>query len=168
MPVAASVLEQELHTLYSEHHSWLQGWLRRKLGNAFDAADLAHDTFVRLISSKRTASVGDEPRAFITHIAKGLVVDHWRRRAVEQAYLDAVSHLQEAEVPSPEARLLIIESLLRIQAMLASLPARTQQIFLLAQLDGLTLQDISMRVGAPVITVRRHIHRALVACMGIA
>lgn len=168
MPVPASVFKQELHTLYSNHHGWLQTWLRRKLGDASDAADLAHDTFVRLIDSTRTSSLADEPRALLTHIAKGLVVDHWRRRAVEQAYLDAVSHLQAAEAPSPEARLLIIESLLRIQAMLASLPPATQQIFLMAQLDGLTLQEISTRVSAPVITVRRHIHRALVACMSIA
>lgn len=166
--IGVSASQQELRGLYREHHGWLQSWLRFKLGNAFDAADLAHDTFVRLMASSRTAGLGDEPRALLMHIAKGLVVDHWRRRAVERAYLDAVALLPESEVPSPEARLIIIEALLRIQAMLATLPARTQQIFLLAQLDGLTLQEISARAGAPVITVRRHIHRALVACLSVA
>jgi RNA polymerase sigma-70 factor (ECF subfamily) len=64
--------------------------------------------------------------------------------------------------------MLIIESLLRIEAMLATLPARTRQVFLLAQFDELTLQQISERMAMPVITVRRHIHKALVACMSVA
>ncbi|MCH1999596.1 RNA polymerase subunit sigma, partial [Achromobacter xylosoxidans] len=33
--------------IYREHHGWLSAWLRKKLGNSFDAADLAHDTFLR-------------------------------------------------------------------------------------------------------------------------
>ncbi|MCW5618761.1 MAG: hypothetical protein KIS65_06080 [Nitrosomonas sp.] len=40
--------EHRIHVLYTDHHSWLYSWLRRKLGNACDAADLAHDTLLRL------------------------------------------------------------------------------------------------------------------------
>ena len=29
--------------LYSDHHGWLQRWLKFRLNNAYDAADLAHD-----------------------------------------------------------------------------------------------------------------------------
>lgn len=154
-------------SLYCDHHGWLRGWLHRKLGNACDAADLAHDTFMRLIVSRRE-HLGDEPRALLVHIAKGLVIDHWRRRDTEQAYLDAIAHLPEAAVPSPETQMLIIESLMRIDAMLRGLPAQTVHVFLLCQLDGLTLAQISEQAGMPVITVRRHIRKALIACMAAA
>ena len=93
------------------------------------------------------------------------MIDHWRRQAVEQAYLEAVAHLPAPEAPSPETRLQIIEALTYIDTMLSTLPAKTRQVFLLAQLDGLTLQQIAEQVGVPVITVRRHVHKALVACM---
>src|SRR5690606_7263130 len=123
-----------------------------------DAADLAHDTFLRVMDSRRLpAQLGNEPRALLTHIAKGLVIDHWRRQDVERAYLDALAHLPEPEAPSPETRLLIIEALMRIDAMLARLSARTREIFLLAQIDAVTLQQIAERTQTPVITVRRHI-----------
>lgn len=119
-------------------------------------------------SSRRLpAQLGEEPRALLTHIAKGLVIDHWRRQDVERAYLEALAHLPEPEAPSPETRLLIIEALMRIDAMLASLPARTREVFLLAQIDGLTLQEIAQHTQTPVITVRRHIHKALTACMAV-
>ncbi|SAI28881.1 RNA polymerase sigma factor [Bordetella ansorpii] len=156
---------QAVHDLYTEHHGWLKSWLARKLGNAVDAADLAHDTFLRLIASQRAAALRDEPRALITHIAKGLVVDHWRRRDVERAYLEAIAHLPEPQAPSPEAGLIIVETLMRIDAMLSGLPAFTREVFLMAQLDGCTLAEIALHTGKPVITVRRHVQKALVGCM---
>ena len=36
-----------VEVLYQDHHSWLTGWLRRKLGCPQNAADLAQDTFIR-------------------------------------------------------------------------------------------------------------------------
>ncbi|WP_104493426.1 sigma-70 family RNA polymerase sigma factor [Paracoccus denitrificans] len=157
----------ELHALYADHHGWLHGWLRRKLGDSGDAADLAHDTFLRLLASRRSR-LGERPRALLTHIAKGLLADHWRRQRVERAYLDTIAHLPAVQVPPAEERLLVIEALMRIDAMLGRLPAFTREVFLLAQFDGLTLQQISERTQAPVITVRRHIRKALLACMEAA
>ena len=154
--------------LYRHHHGWLQGWLHRKLGDSGDAADLAQDTFVRLMAARRPPVLREEPRALITHIAKGLLIDHWRRRAVQQAYLDAIAHLPEPQVPSPETGLMIVQTLVAIDAMLQRLPAATREMFLLAQLDGLTLQEISQQTGKPVITVRRHLRKALMACMTAA
>lgn len=154
--------------LYRHHHGWLQGWLHRKLGDSGDAADLAQDTFVRLMAARRPPVLREEPRALITHIAKGLLVDHWRRRAVQQAYLDAIAHLPEPQVPPPETGLMIVQTLVAVDAMLQRLPAATRDLFLLAQLDGLTLQELSERTGKPVITVRRHLRKALMACMTAA
>ncbi|WP_188379709.1 sigma-70 family RNA polymerase sigma factor [Oxalicibacterium faecigallinarum] len=152
--------------LYSAHHGWLQSWLHRKLGNAFDAADLAQETFVRLLQRRRTTEgYGDEPRALLTHIAKGLLIDQWRRQEVEQAYLDAIDHHPEQHMPSEEMRLLVLDALCRIESMLRDLPEKTQQIFLMAQLDGLKYAEIADQIGMALITVKRHMRTAFLACM---
>lgn len=39
--------------LYLDHHDWLAGWLRGRLGCSQDAADLAHDTYLRLLGRPR-------------------------------------------------------------------------------------------------------------------
>ncbi|WP_269147395.1 sigma factor, partial [Herbaspirillum lusitanum] len=39
-----------MHSFYSSHHGWLFGWLRKKLGCTHNAADVAQDTFVRIIA----------------------------------------------------------------------------------------------------------------------
>ncbi len=144
-------LASPIEALYKNHHAWLQSWLRRRLGHAGDAADLAHDT-----------------RAFLTHVAKVLVVDLWRRREIERAYLETLQALPEPHAPSPETQLQVIEALVQIDRLLAGLAPRTRQVFLLAQLDGLSLQQISDQVAMPVITVRRHIHKALLRCLEAA
>lgn len=154
---------QDIETLYSDHHGWLQGWLRRKLGCDAQAADLAQDTFVRLFG--RGGLELEQPRALLTHIAKGLVIDHWRRQDIERAYLDALAHVPENFAPSPETRYLILESLYRIEAMLREMPDRTREIFMRAQIDGLTYSAIAAESGMSLITVKRHMKAGFVACM---
>lgn len=169
MPASNFATQQQVHVLYASHHGWLHGWLRRKLGNASDAADLAHDTFVRIMARRRLpADLGDEPRALLAHIAKGLVIDHWRRQSVERAYLDALAQLPEPMAPSPETRLLILEALYRIDAMLRGLPARTRNVFLLSQLDGLTYPQIAQQMDLSLVTVKRHMRSAFAACLALA
>ncbi|AVD95584.1 MULTISPECIES: sigma-70 family RNA polymerase sigma factor [Pseudomonas] len=167
MPPAEPSLNLQVQTLYTEHHGWLQGWLGRKVGNACDAADLAHDTFVRLLSRQGNPYFGNEPRALLTHIAKGLVVDRWRRQDVERAYLEAIAHLPQPEVPSPETRWLILETLYRIDAMLRDMPARVRQVFLLSQLDGLTYAQIAEQLQVSLITIKRDMRTAFLACLSI-
>ncbi len=66
-PPAMSTPENALHlsavaTLYTEHNRWLQSWLRKKVGNAFDAADLAQSTFLIVLTAKQSRDL-QEPRA---------------------------------------------------------------------------------------------------------
>ncbi|WAI85181.1 MULTISPECIES: sigma-70 family RNA polymerase sigma factor [Achromobacter] len=153
-----------LSGLYADHHQWLYNWLRKRLGNAWDAADLAHDTFLRVYSSNRALEM-PEPRAFLTHVAKGLVVDFWRHRSVEQAYAESVAALPADTAPSPESRALILEALYCIDRMLDAMPGRVRGVFLMSQLDGLTYAQIAAATGLSVRTVNRHMQQAYLACL---
>ncbi|MFT4100362.1 MAG: sigma-70 family RNA polymerase sigma factor [Burkholderiaceae bacterium] len=155
--------------LYVEHHAWLHGWLRRKLDCVDQAADLAHDTFVRVISSQRTEVASwREPRAYLTTIARNLVNDHWRRQELERAYLEALALRPEAGTFSPETRMLVIETLVRIDHCLAALPPLTRRIFLRSQVDGLVYADIARETGVSLVTVKRHMSTAFLACLSMA
>jgi RNA polymerase sigma-70 factor (ECF subfamily) len=164
--MAAGKLSQTelIGSLYSEHHGWLINWLRGKLGCGFSAADLAQDTFVRLMVSGNT-QVLREPRAYLTTVAKGLVIDHWRRRRLEEAYCEAVARLPEASVPSPEARLLLLEALARIDALLDGLNPRARTAFLMSRLEGLGHLEIARRLGISVSSVEKYMANAFRHCI---
>ncbi|MBO3275150.1 sigma-70 family RNA polymerase sigma factor [Pseudomonas schmalbachii] len=150
---------QALSALYREHHGWLQGWLRRRLDNA-DAADLAQDTFVRVLKARNAAEIR-EPRDYLATIAKGLMIDHFRRRSLEQAYLETLASLPEEEHPSPELQAELFETLQEIDRLLNGLGAKVKRTFMLSQFDGLTYPEISERLGISLRTVNNHMAKAM-------
>jgi len=149
--------------LYTDHHGWLKNWLRRKLGCADRAADLAHDTFLRLLNREEAVNI-QEPRAFLSTIAQGLIANHFRRQKIEQAWLETLAQLPEAQAPSPETRALMLETLVDIDRRLDALGTPIRRAFLLSQLDGLPQAEIAARLGVSVPTVKRYVAKALVAC----
>jgi RNA polymerase sigma-70 factor (ECF subfamily) len=167
MSCADPSLQKTVHTLYAEHHPWLCGWLRNKLGCVEHAADLAQDTFIRVLTLRKAAELR-EPRAYLSSIARSLMIDMFRRRAVEQAYLETLAARPEQVDVSPEARTLIIEALMEIDRLLDGLGARSREIFLMAQLDGLSYVEIGRRLDISVTTVKKHAVRALTHCLMLA
>lgn len=153
--------------IYSEHHRWLLSWLRRKLNCADHAADLAQDTFVRLLTApaERTAFTLREPRAYLTTIAQRLVIDHYRRQSLEQAWLETLATMPEAMTPSPEDRLIILQTLHKVDAMLDGLPPRVRSTFLLSQLEGLGYATIAARLNISERTVKRYMAAAFEHCI---
>lgn len=153
--------------LYAEHHNWLHAWLRRKLGCTHQAADLAHDAFVRLLS-KADALANDplhEPRAYLTTVAKGLVSNHWRRQQLEAAWAETLAALPEPQMPPPELRMMLLETLVEIDRLLHTLKPKVREAFLLAQLDGLSYRQIGERLGVGERMVKKYMAQAMFCCL---
>jgi RNA polymerase sigma-70 factor (ECF subfamily) len=162
-----SATTESIDAIYRAHHGWLLNWFRRRLSGAPCAADLAHDTFVRLMVS-RDAQAIDEPRAFLRTLAHGVVVNHWRRQDIERAWLDVLALLPEPSAPSPEDRLLALDTLCRIDAMLDRLNPKARAAFLLSQLDGLTYADIAVQLAVSERMVKKYMSQAMLQCLLIA
>ncbi|MGO4003922.1 MULTISPECIES: sigma-70 family RNA polymerase sigma factor [Pseudomonas] len=159
--------QHAVQTLYEDHHSWLCSWLRRRLGCSDHSADLAQDTFIRVLTQRKTLELR-EPRAYLSTIARSLMIDSFRRRSLEQAYLETLALSPEPLAVSPETRALILETLFEIDRLLDGLGERTREIFLLAQLDGLSYVEIGRRLNVSVNTVKKHAVRALTHCLLLA
>lgn len=165
MAAAEPATQAHVHELYTDHHGWLQGWLRRKLGDACDAADLAQDVFVRLLH--REPCQIREPRSYLGTIANGLLIDHWRRRELERAWLETLAQLPEAQTPSPESRLQFLQTLMEIDRLLDGLKPKVRQAFLWAQLEALTCRQIAERLDVSLATAERYICTALRHCYAL-
>ncbi|WP_326540899.1 sigma-70 family RNA polymerase sigma factor [Pseudorhodoferax sp.] len=151
---------ESVGSLYAEHRSWLQTWLHRKLGCPHKAEDLAQDTFLKVLLSQASAALR-EPRAFLTTVAHGLVVSHWRRLDLERAYLDALATQGQPLSASPEDRALALEALQQVDTLLAGLPAKARQAFLLARLDGLGYAEIAAELGVSDRMVKKYMAQAM-------
>ncbi|ARP81856.1 RNA polymerase subunit sigma [Bordetella genomosp. 8] len=154
-----------LRVLYEDNHDWLCLWLRRRLDCGDEAADLAHDTFLRLLRKPEDMPGLREPRAYLTTIARGLLNDHWRRRSLERAWLEAVAALPAEATVSPEALLSMRQALHQLDALLAGLAPQARNVFVLSQLEGLSYARIAARLGISERTVKRYMAQGFELCL---
>nr|WP_312989302.1 sigma-70 family RNA polymerase sigma factor [Comamonas koreensis] len=147
--------------LYADHHGWLRAWLRRRLGDTHQASDLAQDTFVRLMLGGQAAALR-EPRAYLTTLAQRVLYEFWRRRELEQAWLDALAAQPQTLALSAEDYALVREAVETLDRALQGLPAKVRQAFLLRQLDGLKHSEIAQTMGVSVASVERYVKQAFV------
>lgn len=149
-----------LTLLYREHARWLQGWIRRRLGCQHRAADLTQTTFCRLLE-RGCATPPDSPRGLLATVARRLLIDELRHRAVEVAYADSQLALHgEANMLTPERITEANQLLHAVLALLATWPADVRRAYLLRRIDGLANEQIAAVLGVSARTVKRHVARA--------
>lgn len=156
-----------IENLYVDHHGWLRAWLINRLGNAADAADLAHDVFLRLIykpAPRGFDNVGEE-RAYLRTMAKGMCINLWHRREIEQAWLDILSSQPEEFAPSAERQIVVLEALHEIGAMLLELPSKAARAFLLTEGCQMTHGEVAKELGVSTRMIRKYVAQAMLKCM---
>ncbi|MDQ0126731.1 RNA polymerase sigma-70 factor (ECF subfamily) [Pseudomonas lini] len=165
MSEAAMPAAQHFHDLYRDHRGWLESWLRRRMSNGSDAADLSQDTFLRVLASSQRIADLQEPRAYLATVGKRLLANFYKRRSLEQAYLDALMLMPEECVPSPEQRWLLLEALQALDELLDGLPVAVRRAFLWSQLEGLGYAEIGERLQVSERTIKRYMAQAYEHCL---
>jgi RNA polymerase sigma factor (sigma-70 family) len=169
MAAGETSLQQAVHSLYSDHHGWLLGWLRKKLSCAHSAADIAQDTFLRILLSRDVLVGMREPRAYLTTTAKRLILDRARRRRIEEAYLSELAILAEtASVGfAPEQVLEALQALEQIGKVLEGVTPKAREAFLLHYLEDLPQDAVALELGVSDRMVRKYLAQVLLQCRSI-
>ncbi|HWU33885.1 MAG TPA: sigma-70 family RNA polymerase sigma factor [Methylovorus sp.] len=156
-----------LEQLYHRHHGWLQGWLRHRLGNSADAADLAHDTFLRLIGGRTQWRFNSMPeaRAYLRTTAQHLCINLWRRREIEQAWLETLAAMPAAHHPSAERQAIVLQALEEVSAMLGNLPPKAARAFALAVVCDMPDDAVGRELGVSGRMVRKYVAQAMLGCL---
>lgn len=159
--------QTDVDDLFRSHHAWLRGRLLRRLSDHGEADDIASETFLQLTEDGGRSQIL-EPRAFLSTIAKRILIKLWQRQDLEKAYADTLRHLPEAAALSPEEHSILVQAICQIDRALESLPLPVKTAFLLSRLDGLTYPQIAAHMGISLATVERHMKRALLKCVNCA
>ncbi len=163
MSAADISTRQAIHSLYRDHHGWLTRWLGGRLSCSEQAADIAQETYLRILTAPRYATP-IKPRAFLVTVAKGLLVDHFRRSALERAYLDVLAMQPEAEQPSPEEQVSMVQLLVEVDRLLDGLSRNARVAFLLDRVDGVPQAQIAEQLGVSTRRVRQYLTQAMRHC----
>lgn len=166
MALGAAAIDME--GLYSGHSDWLRGWLRRYTRCSDKAADLAQDTFCKLIES-RALEVPNNPRPYLATVARRLIIDQARRAEVERTFLEAhAAVMAGATAPCPERIAAAIDELSVVMRELETLSERARRAFLLARLDGLAHAEIAVELGVSKSMIKQYVAKGYACCYAAA
>lgn len=152
------------------HYRDLQRHLNYQLRNPDDAADIAQASFERVYANGLNQASKNGPgieslRGLLFRVAHNLCIDEARRRKVSQNWLTLHGPL-EAEWMAPSAEHVVSQRQMveRVAAVLASLPARRMQVFLLFRAYGHSRAEIAQQLGITEAAVAKHLVRATLDC----
>lgn len=136
---------------FQEHYDDLLQFLTRRMSDRQRAADVAQETYLKLVNIDQQAVPVLHARSFIFRVAGNLAIDALRREQRIAASHDDCERAGEVAcpAPAPEAALLARERLQILDQALLQLPDNARQALLLNRVEGLTQAQIAQRLGFP-------------------
>ncbi|MBA5706381.1 DUF4974 domain-containing protein [Pseudomonas fulva] len=153
---------------FQEHYDDLLQFLTRRMRDRQRAADVAHETYLRLVQIDAHAVPVLHPRSFIFRVAGNIAIDALRRdQRLAACHDDSEGMVHVAcGAPAPEAALLASERLQILDQALLQLPPKARQALLLNRVEGLTQRQVAQRLGVSESMVAKYIGQALRHCRG--
>lgn len=158
--------ERAFQRLYAATSPQLYALLLRMLHNSERAQDALQDAYIK-IWQKADSYVPDRgaPLTWLLSIARYRALDLLRRRRPEVAMPEdpdmAAAMLEDEVALSPSEENENLQTLDAVQTCLKTLQPKQRQSVLLAYYEGLTHQELSQRLGAPLGTIKSWIRRGL-------
>lgn len=157
----------QFDSLYQRQLGALIGSLRRIVGCAHTAEDLAQDAYLRVSDALEQRREVSHLQPFLYQTARNLALDHLRRESIRQAPADAEEAVARiaCESPTPERSALLAERVERLRGAMRELPERRRQVLVLHRLHGWRHSQIAAHLGISVSAVEKNLRLALAHCL---
>jgi RNA polymerase sigma-70 factor, ECF subfamily len=140
--------------LFTANYPKLAGWVRRLVDDDDTAHEIASEAFVRLLSKWTSPDKLDNPQSYLFMIATNLVRDHWRKAERERR---AMRNVTAGSDPEPSVN---PAQDVDVRELIAALPARLRDPFLLHYYAGFGIKEIAALVKRPEGTVKADLYHA--------
>jgi len=140
--------------LFTVHYPKLAGWVRRLVDDDETAHEIASEAFVRLLSKWTSPDKLESPQGYLYMIATNLVRDHWRKMERERRAISKAAAGADSEPWADPAQDVDIRDLL------AALPARLREPFLLHYYAGFGVKEIAVQLKRPEGTIKADLYHA--------
>jgi RNA polymerase sigma-70 factor (ECF subfamily) len=151
--------EASTEAIWTQLSVALRRFIRRRVSDDHVADDLLQETFVRIHRTLGTLREADRLAAWVHQIARNVIFDHYRRRS------DAVTALADHDPPedcgkdSNESQ---CSPAGWMSEMVASLPDGYREAVQLAEIEGITQQEVAQRLGLSLSGAKSRVQRGRV------
>lgn len=137
---------------WRQHRAELRAFLAR--ASAAEADDLLQEVFLKALSQGRDFCRLDNPRAWLFHVARNLLVDRLRLRRPQLPLPDDLP----AQAPGEPAPVDLLSQCL--PRVLSELAPREREAIVLCDLQGMTQQHYATRLGLSLPAAKSRLQRA--------
>jgi RNA polymerase sigma-70 factor (ECF subfamily) len=146
--------------IYNQYIDKIYRFVFIKVSSRETAEDLCSETFSRFWQELKQGKNIENPCAFLYHVARNLIIDHYRTKPRIQ-----LASVEGAQIIDPGVNLeqeqLLKSDLDTIKAGLARLKQDEQDIIIWRYLDELSIPEIAKMLDKTETAVRVALHRAL-------
>lgn len=149
-------------TIYGQFSHKLFSFVFKILKNEAEADDIVQEVFVKIWESREKLGDYKLLNSYIFTIAYNNSIDLIRKRINNNKYLE---HLKNSSViqitPATISEIEFNELNTQVEKLIAKLPERQKQVYLLHRETGLTYPEIAEQLGISKNTVETHMVKAL-------
>lgn len=132
----------------------LRAFIRRRVRDAATAEDLAQETLLKVYRSRAALRDGQRIEAWLYRIARRTIADHYRRQKPSEELAEIVPAESEDEVAKLREAVLV-----STKRFLEELPEIYGEPVRLAELEGIPLAKIALRLDLSLTAVKSRVRR---------
>jgi len=126
-----------------------------------DAEELVQDVFLKIWEKREILDQSKNIKSFIFKVAVNTIYDFIRHKNIENAYNDFARANFETTSNNTWHTVIFDEMQENLQKLVAQLPGQQQKIFQLSKEEGLTSEEIAVKLNLSKRTVENHLFRAV-------
>jgi RNA polymerase sigma-70 factor, ECF subfamily len=152
-----TALEELFNYFYPRLYNFSKAFL--KLEEGID--DILQEVFLKIWVNRRNINSADTFNSYIFTITRNLLLNELRSRLNEQKTRDKIFRLSVAEEFLLSEQIEYQEMKEKVDQMVATLPERQREVFLLSRKEGLSYKEIATKLDIAEKTVEYHISQAI-------
>lgn len=139
---------------WRQHKAELRGFLASRAGGAAEADDLLQDVFLKALQQGKDFCRLDNPRAWLFHVARNLLIDRLR---LTREQVPLPDDLRDDVVPAVDPVDLLSHCLPRV---LSELSPDDREAILFCDMQGMTQKDYARKLGLSLPAAKSRVQRA--------
>ena len=150
------------YNIYERYCKRLYGFVLRYIKVEADAEEIVQEVFVKIWESRSKLNAYSSFESFLFTIAYNATIDLLRKRVNERKYLEnlvALQQIQEAPDILDEIHFKELDD--KLKKLLEELTPRQKEIFQLSRGQGFSHEEIAVKLGISVNTVKKHMANTL-------
>jgi RNA polymerase sigma-70 factor (ECF subfamily) len=148
--------------LYDYYWQKVYNFTKLYVTSSDSISEIVQDVFVKFWESRHLLDSNRKVEGFLFIITRNIIFNKARSRMREDMFKMTVLRSIENEEPYNQEDRMVAEDLKEyIDRLIAVLPERQREIFLMSREENMTYREIALRCGIGEKAVERHIHLTL-------